>query len=411
VNLRGTSTRFDRALLIRHFAIAAAALAAFFLRFQLRAGNGVLWVLGVAAVLNLSSFHFTDRPLAGRFARIVSPFISVICWTVLIHLTGGVASPFTPGFWLEIALSALSLSLPATTMVALSTVIALWIQQAFIGLPGSTTSLLVQSGFLLLVGGVTFLLTHRAMRAQRVHSEERVALQERLGALERELTDVRLVGRVGENAAQLAHGMKNAVHSLRGFVSLIEPKLDHRDATKEALEGLRCAIDHLEELARVSLHTEIEGAPGAVRIGGCETQAAIDQIASEMSAAYPQIRWEKPADSKAPPVAASPTVLREVLLILLHNAAEAMGGRGLVRIETSVSDDLLRIRVRDHGCGVPSEKMQRIFDPGFTTKPDGSGLGLYLAKKLLMAHGGEIAAERSPEGGAVFSLALPVVRT
>jgi signal transduction histidine kinase len=55
--------------------------------------------------------------------------------------------------------------------------------------------------------------------------------------------------------------------------------------------------------------------------------------------------------------------------------------------------------------------MQRIFDPGFTTKPDGSGLGLYLARKLLTAHGGEIAAERSPEGGAVFSLALPVVRT
>ena len=119
------SARFDHALLIRHFAIAAAALAAFILRFELRAGNGVLWVLGVAALLNLCSFYFTDRPVAGRFARIFSPFISVICWTALIYLTGGVGSPFTPGFWLEIALSAMSLSLLATSLVASSTVLAL----------------------------------------------------------------------------------------------------------------------------------------------------------------------------------------------------------------------------------------------------------------------------------------------
>src|SRR3989442_368322 len=112
-----------------------------------------------------------------------------------------------------------------------------------------------------------------------------------------------------------------------------------------------------------------------------------------MSVAYPQITWQKPAASNVPFIATSPIVLREVLLILLHNAAEAMGGRGLVRIETVVSEDQLRIRVRDQGCGVPSERMQRIFEPGFTTKPGGTGLGLYLARKLLEAQGGKLAAE------------------
>lgn len=400
--------RIDRALLIRHFAITAAALAAYFLRFELRAGNGVLWVLGTAAILNLCAFFLSNSPRVGAFARQLSPFVAVTCWAALVHLTGGVSSPFAAGFWIEIALSAMSASPATISLVTCGAVVALWVQQATLGLAGATTSLMVQTGFLLLLGGVTLLLARRSIRAQRAHFQQRIDLERRLRALEKELSDVRLVGKVGENVAQLAHGLKNAVHSLRGFASLIEPRIAGQETGGAALEGLRNAIDRLEDLARFSLRAgdvpRLLVPPG----DGRQARETIDEVAREMSVAYPEISWEKPADADVPPVTTSSAVLREVLLILLHNAAEAMGGRGRVRIETRASGDSLRIQVRDQGCGMTTEQIQRIFDPGYTTKPDGSGFGLYLARKLLEAQGGKLAAEPAPGGGALFSLALPV---
>ena len=71
-------------------------------------------------------------------------------------------------------------------------------------------------------------------------------LGQRLESLQRALEDERVISRVGENVARLAHGLKNAVHSLRGFVALIEPQLDRASETNAALAGLRAAIDDLD---------------------------------------------------------------------------------------------------------------------------------------------------------------------
>jgi len=402
-----TLERFDRALVIRHFAITAAAVLAYLLRIELSVGNGSLWILGSAAAMNFAAFSSAKKPGLHLLAMRASPFLAVACWAALANLTGGVASPFAAGFWLEIVLAATSSSLALVSLVSLSTVLALWGQQALIGMAGAWMSIFVSTGFLLLVGSVSVLMTRRSLRAQREHASLQYGLERRLKDLEKELDEVRLVGEVGENAAQLAHGLKNAVHSLRGFTELIQPKGETVEVRGAALEGLRVAIDRLEDLARGSLLPPGRAGAPVSACGGEEAGKTIDEVAGLMSASYPEISWERQAEAALPPARTSSTVLREILFILLQNAAEAMEGRGRVRIETQSSGDAIWIRVRDQGCGIPRESMQRIFDPGFTTKQGGSGFGLYCARKLIEAHGGRLAAEAAPGGGALFSLAIP----
>jgi signal transduction histidine kinase len=101
----------------------------------------------------------------------------------------------------------------------------------------------------------------------------------------------------------------------------------------------------------------------------------------------------------------------EVLLNLLDNGADAMGGRGELRVEVAASGDGVRIRVVDRGAGIPAEVQPRIFDPWFTTKERGagSGLGLYVCREVIQSMGGRIGFTTGPEG-TVFEVTLPVAR-
>ncbi|MGH7368880.1 MAG: ATP-binding protein [Candidatus Rokuibacteriota bacterium] len=102
----------------------------------------------------------------------------------------------------------------------------------------------------------------------------------------------------------------------------------------------------------------------------------------------------------------------QVFLNVLANAAQAIRGPGTITIETSRDGAMAVIRVSDTGPGIAPEALGRIFDPFFTTKPvgEGTGLGLSISYEIITKHGGEIRAESPPEGGAAFTLRLPVAR-
>jgi signal transduction histidine kinase len=95
---------------------------------------------------------------------------------------------------------------------------------------------------------------------------------------------------------------------------------------------------------------------------------------------------------------------------LLLNAGEAVDGRGgTVEVHAAAEDGFVEVRVRDGGPGIPPEHLERIWEPDFTTKSRGTGLGLALVKQTVQAHGGRVAAANRPEGGAEFRVSLPVV--
>jgi signal transduction histidine kinase len=103
----------------------------------------------------------------------------------------------------------------------------------------------------------------------------------------------------------------------------------------------------------------------------------------------------------------------QVFLNLLANAAQAIPGTGAITIETRREGPTAVISVADTGPGIPPEIMGRLFDPFFTTKPvgEGTGLGLSISYEIAKKHGGEIRAESPPDGGAIFTVRIPLART
>lgn len=100
--------------------------------------------------------------------------------------------------------------------------------------------------------------------------------------------------------------------------------------------------------------------------------------------------------------------LREILLSLVHNAADAAArGGGHVRVEARERDGHVEVTVSDDGPGVPVEMRARLFTPFFTTKADGTGLNLALAKVTARSYGGDVLVGESAEGGAAFTVRLP----
>src|SRR5256884_2030483 len=97
--------------------------------------------------------------------------------------------------------------------------------------------------------------------------------------------------------------------------------------------------------------------------------------------------------------------LRRAFANLLRNAAEAMGGRGSIEIAVTRDGNRLAVMIADHGAGIPDDLRQRVFEPYFTTKRDGTGLGLALVRQTIEAHNGSITVAETPGGGATFSIA------
>ena len=102
-----------------------------------------------------------------------------------------------------------------------------------------------------------------------------------------------------------------------------------------------------------------------------------------------------------------PARLRQAVLNLLRNGVEAAGRGGTVRIGARTSAKGARVSVEDTGPGVPEDVKARLFQPFFTTKPSGTGLGLMLAREIVLEHKGELDVERSSLGGAAFTIDLP----
>jgi signal transduction histidine kinase len=101
--------------------------------------------------------------------------------------------------------------------------------------------------------------------------------------------------------------------------------------------------------------------------------------------------------------------LRRAMQNLLRNSVEVVGPKG-IEVRVARASGMVQITVADDGPGIPEDLRQRVFEPYFTTKKHGTGLGLAMVKQTVLAHGGTIDAKQSPEGGAMFVIELPEAR-
>jgi PAS domain S-box-containing protein len=123
-----------------------------------------------------------------------------------------------------------------------------------------------------------------------------------------------------------------------------------------------------------------------------------------------QIKCDLELDQDLPPVLFDERYMKQALLNLIKNAQAAMGGGGTLGIKTSGMDDKVRITVSDSGEGISEENLSKIFEPYFTTKETGTGLGLTLVFKIVREHQGEISVKSKVGEGSSFTITLPAIQ-
>lgn len=426
----------ERALLARPLAVCLGAAAIVWLNPILRLDNTFLWLAVIFGAPNFLLWLARDfRPIR-RIAPVASPLIGLLGWGALATFTLGLKSPILAAFFFEVLLAAISMTPAGVAGVTGTAILVLALVQSLFGFSSGWQLWLLEGGFLGVMGGLGLAMAHRRVTSESALRAQGDELGRRLELLQRELEDERVVSRVGENVARLAHGLKNAVHSLRGFVGLIEPEVERVGGTsREALAGLRAAIDDLERLARLTLADASTSAgakddagtgnrhakasapsgggtgSGARRSGGAAVAVALERAIKDLAPASPEVvfdvRFAPDARALAVPIAETP--LLELLTILLRNAVEAMQGVGRCTIEIGRRGDRCQVEIGDEGGGLPPDAETRLFTPGFTTKTGGSGFGLFLARRIVEDQGGHLSLVSKPEKGAIAVLELPLV--
>jgi len=221
--------------------------------------------------------------------------------------------------------------------------------------------------------------------------------------MEEQLREQTALARLGEMAAVIAHEVKNPLAGVRGAIQVIGGRLpkDSKDAT--VVHEILTRLDALNELMKDLL---LFARPPQPRLAPIDLagliKTTIDLLSSDPTFKGIAVRVE----GDAAPLAADAELLKIVFQNLLVNSAQAMHGQGAIRITLEVVDAMCHVTVCDAGPGIPTEALQKIFTPFFTTKARGTGLGLPTAKRIVEAHGGSIVVRCPPEGGTTVELEL-----
>ncbi|HEX2092333.1 MAG TPA: HAMP domain-containing sensor histidine kinase [Longimicrobiaceae bacterium] len=205
-------------------------------------------------------------------------------------------------------------------------------------------------------------------------------------------------------ARSVAHELKNPLTPMRLAVRTLEAQTASPPA-REALEVIAAESARLEERARsfAQFGRLPEGPTSEIDLREMLDYLVRTHLPPEVSA-----RFRAPVD--LPRVRGHHDALSRAFANLLLNAADAVGGAGAVTVVARSVGDRVEVRIADTGPGIPPGQMERIWEPDFTTKSRGTGLGLALVRQTVQAHGGEVAARNRPEGGAEFRVLLPSAR-
>jgi signal transduction histidine kinase len=252
----------------------------------------------------------------------------------------------------------------------------------------------------------SFRVMAESVRQARENLEQQVA--DRTRALEQAqdaLVQKERMAVLGQLASSVGHELRNPLGVISNVVYYLNATLqntpgkvhDHLGILSEQVRLAEKIIADILDFTRVK--------PPDV------SEIAIAQFLDEQVArvTLPSgIRIERALDRDIPPMQADRVQIGQVLFNVLTNAVQAMDGKGgILTIRCRSDNGRVRLEVEDDGPGIPDEHLDRIFEPLFTTKTRGFGLGLSVSRLLVQANGGELTVSNAPEGGAIFVIDIP----
>lgn len=214
---------------------------------------------------------------------------------------------------------------------------------------------------------------------------------------------------LGELAAGLAHEIRNPLAGIAGVIEIIGRDLPEGSPGRDVLKEVQQEVLHikriLSELLDYARPRKAEFRPANLN----DSAEYAVNLARQQALSRPvEIALEKAPGM--PPVEHDPGQMQQVLLNLLLNALQAIDGAGKVRVQIVSHDDQALVSVTDTGRGITPENLPNIFRPFFTTKGQGTGLGLSLARRVVEDHGGKIEVTSQPGQGTQFLIWLPFRR-
>lgn len=263
--------------------------------------------------------------------------------------------------------------------------------------------------FISLLGLLVSALVLIVLAYRRMIAPLRTTLTESRAIIERQ----EKLASLGVFATGIAHEIRNPLTAIK--VRLFSLKQIHRPGTSEHedLQVIGTEIDRLEQIVKEFLQFARPADPQlrAVPVGKL-LQDISELLRADLAKKGIQMKLDISVNE---PVQVDPNKFKQVLLNLVQNAAESISGNGAVTLRSRLDKRVLRgrmqpvvvIDVADNGAGIPPEIQKRLFDPFFTSKEHGTGLGLPIAARIIEKHGGAMEYQTAPNQGTTFSIVLP----
>ena len=217
------------------------------------------------------------------------------------------------------------------------------------------------------------------------------------------------LARVGELTAGIAHEFRNGLATIHGYARLLD--LEALPAGyRPYVEGIR---QETASLGQVVTNFLTFARPAQLALAPVDLEAIVERAAEEIRADARARGGDVVVRGSFPTIEGDDVLLRQAFSNLVRNAFEAcvaVGKAPSIVIDGAVDgdQDTARISVLDNGPGIDVASRERIFRPFFTTKKQGTGLGLALVQKIIVSHNGRIGVGTSPAGGASFQISLPI---
>lgn len=255
----------------------------------------------------------------------------------------------------------------------------------------------------LIMGLLFVVLRHIVKRGEKIiekRAGERLLLKEKLNQAER-------LASLGEMVAAVSHEIRNPLGIISSTAELLKRKLTRTAPQDQLADVIVQEANRLNSIVTDFLNF---ARPPTLNLTSCKVEDILEEnltfLAPEIQSKGYEIHKE--FATHVPEIQADPGLLYQAFSNILMNAMQAMAEGGSIYIEVSARANVLTIIFADEGKGIPDEVLKKIWEPFFTTKEKGSGLGLPIVKKIVEGHGGTVGIGNGREKGAQVTVMLPV---
>ncbi|MGA3025241.1 MAG: ATP-binding protein [Bryobacteraceae bacterium] len=371
----------------------------------------LLLAIGVFQIVatRLPSFGST-RGQVGSFA------ITLVLCFLLIYYTGGIASSYYWMLLVPVITAAPAFSLLGTlaaTVIAcggyLSFLAFIDWEQQYIP-PEEVRELVFRVLALVFLG----YLTNQLAEGRRTEARKAQAAAGQLAEANLQLMEAEAAVRRGERlaaigqlSAGLAHELRNPLGTIKASAEMLTRNIASESAiAKEMAEFISTEVDRTNTLVTRFLDF---ARPLAVHAQRGDISQTIDRAVADLERHKPSpVSVYRNYSPDVAPFFFDADLMERVFYNLLVNAAQASPPRSSITIKTRQQDDTVEIAIIDRGAGIDPKHLESIFNPFFTTKSQGVGLGLAIVSRIVDEHGGRIAVESEPGSGSIFRVFLPV---